>query len=181
MKYSFNDTVELAKKEYGLGKGEYFKPKDGDNRIRVLSAAIPYQSEFKGKSRVQFVCWVIDRADSKIKLYFMPVSILDAIAALQRDEDYAFEEVPMPYDINIKTEGAGDIKVKYNVVPSPKQTPLTEEEKAAFAEMKDIEAVVQNLKQTQNAAPGANPEASEDSGGEPEGNQETLENEDTPF
>src|SRR5437868_720580 len=121
MKYSFNDTMELAKKEYGLGKGEYFKPKDGDNRIRVLSAAIPYQSEFKGKLRVQFVCWVIDRADSKIKLYFMPASILDAIAAFQRDEDYSFEEVPMPYDINIKTEGAGDIKVKYNVVPSPKQ------------------------------------------------------------
>jgi hypothetical protein len=164
MKYSFNDTMELAKKEYGLGKSEYFRPKDGDNRIRVLSAAIPYQSEFKNKLRVQFVCWVIDRADSKIKLYFMPVSILDAIAAFQRDQDYAFEEVPMPYDINIKTEGAGDIKVKYNVVPSPKQTPLTEEEKAAFTEIKDIEEVVQNLKATQNAAPGANSEASEDSG-----------------
>jgi hypothetical protein len=47
---------------------------------------------------------------------------------LQLDPDYVFEEVPMPYNINIQTENAGKKEAKYTVIPSPKRIPLTEEE-----------------------------------------------------
>ena len=74
--YSFNETIDQAKKEYGLNKGEYFKVQEGDNKIRILSPAIGPQSEYTGKDGVtnttfKFVAWVIDRRE--VKPYFMPM------------------------------------------------------------------------------------------------------------
>ena len=58
------------------------------------------------------------------------ISFYKQIEALQLDPEYAFEEVPMPYDITINAIGAGDIKVKYTVVPASSNTALTPAEKA---------------------------------------------------
>jgi hypothetical protein len=63
MSYNVNDTIKKAQEEYGLGKGEHFKAKDGDNKIRILSPLIPHQSEYKGQKSFKFVAWIIDRRD----------------------------------------------------------------------------------------------------------------------
>lgn len=163
MQYSFNDTVKQAEKDYGLGKGEYFKVQDGDNKIRILSACIAHQGEFKGNPTFKFVCWIIDRRDSKVKLYFMPPTIMRAIGDLQMDDDYAFEEVPMPYDLNIRTKNAGTKEVEYTVIPSPKPTLITEAELTELNSKPEIEEVVQKLKEGQKAAQEPNSSVSEDS------------------
>jgi hypothetical protein len=33
--FNFSKNREVAEKEYNLGKGEYFKPQEGSNRIRL--------------------------------------------------------------------------------------------------------------------------------------------------
>src|SRR4051812_17107043 len=139
MKYSFSETMEQAKRDYGLGSGDSFKVKEGDNVIRVLSPCVPHQSEFTGKDGVKkttfkFVAWIIDRRDNLVKLYFMPTTIMNAIGDLQTSRYYSFDEVPMPYDIIIKATNAGKLEVEYSVLPVPEKIALTGAEQKAFEE-----------------------------------------------
>jgi hypothetical protein len=163
MQFSFDKTIKQAEKDYGLGKGEYFKVQEGKNRIRILSEFIAHQSEFKGQVNTKFVGWIIDRNDSKIKLYFMPISIMNAIADLQLSDDYAFTEVPMPYDVTIVATNAGTKEVKYSVLPSPKEIPLTEAELEEFNKKPSVAEVIQKLREGQKSSPGAEYEATEHS------------------
>lgn len=144
------DTIKRAEAEYGLGKGEYFKVQEGANKIRLLSPCVGFQGSYQGKPNFKFVCWVIDRRDeNKIKLYFMPQTVLDLIGGLQMSEDFAFDEVPMPYDITIMAKNAGTKEVQYSVVPSPKREPLTGAEQQAFEEKPSIDEVIAKLKEKQ--------------------------------
>ena len=140
----FNDTL----KEYGLGSGEKFKVKDGKNVIRILSEPRMVQSQFQGQLNTKFVAWVIDRADGKIKLYYMPKTVLEAISALEDDEQFGFKALPMPYDVSINARGAGTKEVVYNLLPG-KPGALTEAETAEFLAKKPIDEVVQRLMETQ--------------------------------
>ena len=103
-KFDFNANRKSVEKEFNLGKGEYFKVKEGDNKVRLVSACLPHQSEYKGQNTFKWLCQVIDLTDGKVKPYFMPDRIYQNIMSLQLDEDYAFDEVPMPYNINIRAE-----------------------------------------------------------------------------
>jgi hypothetical protein len=167
MRYDFNATIKQAEKDYGLGKGEYFKVQEGDNKIRILSPCIPHQSEFKGTTTFRFVAWIIDRRDGKVKLYFMPTTIMNAIGSLQLDSDYAFDEVPMPYDINVRAKNAGVKEVEYTVIPSPNRTLLTEAEQIDFNSKPSIDEVVQKLAENQKSQPGAESGVIESSSSQP--------------
>jgi hypothetical protein len=167
MKFNANQTMERAAEEYGLGKGQYFKVKEGANKIRLLSPCIPYKSEYKGQVNVKFPAWIIDRADGVIKLYFMPQTILNAIGGLQMSDDFGFEEVPMPYDLTIMAKGAGTKEVEYTVVGARNNTPLTDAEQTDFNSKPSIDEVVQKLAEKQNASPEASQSVSEDSGSQP--------------
>lgn len=131
-KFDFNANRQQVEKQYNLGKGEYFKVKDGDNKIRLVSECLPHAGEYKGKPTFKWLCQVIDLADGKVKPYFMPDGVYKQILSLQMDEDFAFDEVPMPYNINIVTENAGDLTAKYTVRPSPKRIDLTVEQLKAI-------------------------------------------------
>ena len=169
MKFDANATIKKAEEDYGLGKGDYFKVKDGDNKIRLLSPFLPHQSEYNGKTTFKFVAWILDRKDGKVKLYFMPKTIVDEIGVLQANPEYAFEEVPMPYDLTINAENAGTIDVEYKVVAARANTELTPEELKAFEEKPPIAEVVEKLAENQKSSPGAESSATEDSGTSPEG------------
>jgi hypothetical protein len=167
MKFNASDTMKRAEEDFGLGKGQYFKVKEGANKIRLLSPCIPYQSEFKGQTNVKFLCWIIDRVDGQIKLYFMPTTILNAIGGLQMSDDFGFEDVPMPYDITIMAKGAGTKEVEYTVVGARQNTPLTEQEQGEFNNKPSIDEVIEKLKEkqsgeqtTQQEAPQTQPAAS---------------------
>lgn len=152
--FNVNETIKRAESEYGLGKGEYFKVQEGANKVRLLSSAIGFMGSFQGKPNFKFVCWIIDRKDeNKIKLYFMPQTVLDLIGGLQMSEDFAFDSVPMPYDITIMAKGAGTKEVQYSVVPSPQRIPLTSAEETAFNKKPSIDEVIEKLKEKQAGEP----------------------------
>lgn len=132
MKFDFNANRQQAEKQYNLGKGEYFKVKTGDNKVRLVSECIPHAGEYNGKPTFKWLCQVIDLLDGKVKPYFMPDGVYKQILSLQLDEDYSFDEVPMPYNINIFTENAGELTAKYTVRPSPKRVELTAEQQIAI-------------------------------------------------
>src|SRR3990167_4136087 len=115
MKYSFNEQISQAKKEYGLGEN-FYTIRDGENRLRVISPSIPVQSSWQGKLTTKFVTYVIDRTDGKVKLVRLPYIVVKAIGALQVNEEYHFEELPMPYDIIIQTTNAGTKAARYQVL-----------------------------------------------------------------
>jgi hypothetical protein len=149
-KFNVQETIKRAEEEYGLGKGQYFKVQEGPNKIRLLSECVGYQGSYQGKPTFKFVCWVIDRRDNQIKLYFMPQTVLDQIGGLQASDDFKFEDVPMPYDISIMAKGAGTKEVEYTVVGARQNTDLTPEELKEFEGKPSIDEVIKKLKEKQS-------------------------------
>lgn len=137
-------------------KGDYFKLKEGDNRLRLLTMCLPHPNTFKGEKRFQWLCYILDRKDGRVKAYFMQHTIYKQIAALQTNEDYAFASVPMPYDITIHAVGAGTKEVKYTMIPARKETPLTADDLKALAAMKpllELQKVLNEKKDEKSAEP----------------------------
>jgi len=85
-----------------LAGGAVWKPKEGDNRIRLVSECLEHPGTFNGKPTFKWLCFILDRADGLVKPYFMPNNVFEQIEALQLNPDYAFDEVPMPFDITSK-------------------------------------------------------------------------------
>ena len=120
------------------GGGDFYKFKEGDNRFRLVSECIPHSSEFKGKRTFKWLCYVIDRRDNKFKPFFMGHTIYKQIEALQTNPEYAFEDVPMPYDLTVKAKGAGTIDVEYTLIPARKELALTVDEHDEIARLKPL-------------------------------------------
>ena len=119
--------------------GGFYKYKNGDNRIRLMSECEPHTSTFSdGKKSFKWLCYVLDRRDGKVKAHFMPHTIYKQIEALQANPDYGFEDVPMPYDVTVNAKNAGTIDVEYTVIPARKETPLTDDEQADLLKQKSL-------------------------------------------
>ena len=137
---SFSNALNKAKKE-GMIKSSFFKIKEGDNRIRIVSDVVPFLKEFQGEFNARFAVYVIDRTDGQVKRFDAPKSIADQIGALEENPDYSYEGL-MPYDITLNAKGAGTKEVKYSVIAARNNTELTKEEKDEIAKMKPIEEAV---------------------------------------
>lgn len=137
---NFAERRKEAEKSGMLNSGDYFKVKDGDNRLRLMSECIPHPSTYKGTKTFKWLCYVVDRRDGKVKPFFMPHTVYKQIEALQLDEDYNFADVPMPYDISIKAEKAGTKDVNYTVV-ARKHAPVNPDEIAQLRSLKTLEAL----------------------------------------
>lgn len=152
-KFNVSEAVAHAEKEYGLGSGEFYKVKEGANKIRLMSQTVPHQSFYKGNKNFKHVCWILDYRDNKVKLYFMAHTILKAIEALQQSEDYAFSEVPMEYDITINAKNAGTKEVDYQIMPARLSSPLTQDALDQLSSKKDIQEVVSKLREHEAKKP----------------------------
>lgn len=137
-KFDFSATLAEAEKKYNLGRGEYFKLKEGQNKLRLVSVCLPHAGEYKGQKTFKWLCQVIDRKDNQVKPFFMPVTIYKGIEALQMSEDFNFVSVPMPYDIIINAKGAGTKEVVYSVLPT-KEKALTENELMSINEAPTVQ------------------------------------------
>lgn len=135
-----------------LGGGDIYKLKEGDNRIRLASECLPHQNEFKGQKSFKWLCYVIDRRDGKVKPFFMAHKIYKAIEALQTNPDYAFTDVPMPYDLTIHAKNAGTMEVEYTVMPARKEVPLTVAEHDAIAEATPLRELQDKIKAKQGGS-----------------------------
>jgi len=161
---SFKTPDEITKK-YPMG-GNWLTLKEGDNKIRLVSDCVDYGNHFnsatqksvicigkehcefckKGlKPNVQFLAWVIDRVDGKVKLFRFGYKIYKQIIAYKNNPDYAFEETP-EYDITIRRTGTGK-QSDYVVVPARQNTLLTEKEQIKITEkIKDLNEIIENMK-----------------------------------
>lgn len=139
-----------------LSSGDYLKLKEGNNRFRLMSMCIPHAGEYQGRKNFKWLCYVLDRVDGKVKPFFMPHTIYKKIEALQVDDDYHFESVPMPYDLTINAKGAGTKEVEYSLIPAKKEIPLTADERTQLAAMKPLNEFQAALKE-KNAQKAAQP------------------------
>ena len=163
-KMSFKTPEEITKK-YPMG-GNWLTLKEGDNKIRLVSDCADYGNHFNpatqksviciGKEHcemckqgidpsVQFLAWVIDRVDGKVKLFRFGYKIYKQIVAYKNNPDYAFEETP-EYDITIRKIGTGR-QSDYVVVPARQNVPLTtEEEEKVTEKVKDPNEIIEGMK-----------------------------------
>ena len=177
--------MKKATEEYGVGGGntEFLRfESSGDFKIRVLTPGYPMGTYFYGKGtkpriaysempdelkptdpetgekakpNVKFVCYVIDRADNNIKLAELPWTVVKAITNYQEDEDFAFDDFPMPFDIKVTFKKDAAPAEKYTVLPNPNRTELTEEMHAAFEEKMEAmtpEQYIEKRKEKQRIA-----------------------------
>lgn len=154
------DLIENAQKEYGIGGGDgsFFRfEKKGTYRLRILTPCHPLATYFFGKGvkpkiaysgleapkdsdgnpikpSVKFVGYVIDREDGGIKLAELSYTIMKAVAALQEDDDWAFADFPMPYDIKVAYDKDASPTEMYKIMTASEKKPLTEEETIALKE-----------------------------------------------
>jgi hypothetical protein len=137
-KVNFAEARQRAEAQGLLGAGSYLKLQEGDNRLRLMSECIEHPGEYGGKPTFKWLCYVLDRKDGKIKPFFMANTIYKLVEALQLNPDYAFDEVPMPYDITVNARGAGTKEVVYSVLPARNATPLTENEAHQLREIQPL-------------------------------------------
>lgn len=145
-KVDFAARAKQAEAEGLIGSNDYLKLQEGVNRLRLMSECLPHVSEFKGKRNFKWLCYVIDRRDGKVKPFFMAHTIYKQIVALQTNEDYAFTDVPMPYDLTVNAQGAGTKEVVYTVVPARKESAITALEHQQFSAIKPLAELQQALK-----------------------------------
>ena len=145
MAVNFADKITEAEKAGLLGSGDYLKLKEGANRFRLMTECLPHEGNYKGNRSFKWLCLVLDRADGKVKPFFMPHTIYKQIAALQTSDEYSFDDVPMPYDLTINADGAGTKEVKYTLMPARKETPLTIGERSLLLEAKPLHEVKRAL------------------------------------
>lgn len=161
-KVDFGARRKEAEDQGLLGSGGFYKYKEGDNRIRLMSECLPHTSSFNGQKNFKWLCYVLDRREGKVKAHFMPHKVYKAIEALQANPDYAFAEVPMPYDVTVHAVKAGTKDVEYTVMPARKETPLTRDEEADLHKQKPLEELQQALKDKQKSGQPSAPPAPAD-------------------
>ena len=159
------------------GDTEWFKLVEGDNKLRVLSMPEAYGQHYKpgfycgicvgkangcpgcieadkeedpkkkNKVSVKYLVWVLDHKDDKIKLFKAAYGIIQQIQTLASSDDYAFTEMPMPFDININAKGAGSLDVKYTLMPGRINSELPTEVLEKLAKEQTVTAIKEKMKE----------------------------------
>jgi hypothetical protein len=188
MAVNFAERRKRAEAEGLAPASDRLKLKEGQNRFRLLTECLPHASTYQGQKTFKWLCYVVDRADGRVKPFFMPHKIYKQIEALQISEDYAFEDVPMPYDLTVTAEGAGTMQVKYSLIPARKETKVTQREFADLEKQKPLKELQASLlskstadqQQTHRRAP--EPSATDDDDTSAEGEHGApLSDDDIPF
>lgn len=162
VKVNLSAARKRAEESGLLGGGSVWKPKEGDNRIRFVSEWLEHPGEYTGKDGVtkktfKWLCFILDRVDGEVKPYFMPNNIYEQIETLQLNPDYAFDEVPMPYDITLNVKNAGKLDVIYSVMPARANTPLTQVEVEKITAAGSIREYQKTVYESQSQSAGSQP------------------------
>lgn len=141
----YDEIVTEAETKFNAGGSKTFKFKEGVNQIRVLAAGRPYQSLYMGERKTNYIHWILDRADGKMKLAFLPYTIVKTLQKFGKDPELGFENPPMPYDIKVDATKAGTKEVDYAVLPT-RPTDLTEKELQQMEKLAPIDQLRDKLK-----------------------------------
>lgn len=102
----------------------------------------------EAKPRVQNVFYILDKSkkDPQIQLAYFPYTVFKAIKSFSEEEEYAFDELPMTYDIGVtydKDEAPADM---YKVIAGRVVEPVSQEILDELATLTPIEEIVQGQK-----------------------------------
>lgn len=138
---------------YGRENGDPIRDEVDYDSGKPGRVIVPINKEGKiPKPSIRLVVYIIDRADNQVKVAELPYSVSKQITALQQNPDYAFDDVPMPYDIRITYKKDAPPTEKYRVEVKPNGADLTQEQNLEFAKKfseYSPEKVVQNKKDRQ--------------------------------
>lgn len=163
----FQDYEEVAKK-YKIGGGQFWRPQQGDNKIRILTTGEVIGSHFVqednksytcigkdngckyceagDKPSVKFLFWVLDREDGEVKIGQVGYSVFKQLGELGKDDDWKFDGVP-DYDVTIKRTGE-KLKTEYFVQPTKNNEKLNDEENQKVKDtVKDLKEIVNKMKE----------------------------------
>lgn len=131
---SIKDLIENAKKSEFKRQGGFFTVVDGNkNLVRILTTPeIFYKDYDEGVCYTDCgfqgspvgLAYVLDRADSQIKLLEVKWGLMTKLGNWEESGDYEIDGFPMKYDIRITKEGSGkQTKYDYNIVPKMTEVP----------------------------------------------------------
>lgn len=122
----------------------------GDPRTQFMTEPGAAQPRFR--KAISYLTYVIDRSDDKVKLAEFPFSVMKAISELQKNPDFAFDDLPMPYDIRITRKPDESPANKYSVSATLNKMPITVRESEAIDKLcteSPLEEIVKRKKEKQ--------------------------------
>lgn len=140
-------------------RADFFKLKNGDNKIVILSNPVGYSKlygvgiAYQGCNYTEYAsrkyqCYIKDLSDGKIKIADLSYTVAKKILALADGARTKFDGFPMPYSLNLKTEDAG--KTSVNTDPlADEDYNLSEEDYEELNSYDKIEDILERLKSAQ--------------------------------
>ena len=150
---------DLDENKKGNERAEFYKLKNGDNKIVILSNPIGYSELFgigiayqdcgyAEYSSRRYKCYVLDLEENVIKIANFSYTVSRKIVALGDGARTKFEGFPMPYVINLKTESAGTKNVNTEVLADEDYS-LTLEQENELANYDSVQDIIDRLKSSQ--------------------------------
>ena len=150
---------------------DWFSFKEGPNKVRVLSSGSPLATVMQGREfrgayyqgrelldgetvSEKWWTWIIDRADSNIKIAKFGKKILQQLASYQHSPRFKFDSLPMPYDIIITATGAGTKEVVYTIMPD-EEIEITTKEEEEYSKKTPIGDLTDKVREKQMKKDGA--------------------------
>lgn len=144
---------------------DFHKLAVGDTKVRVLTQFERVNQLFEGvypnskyvgmvddlylpkkdeSLNVQGWAWAILRDTGELKILQVGKGILKLLAQLRANDEYAFDDFPMPYDLTIHNTGDGPNR--YSVTASRKNSDVTPEEEAELAKKTPIADIIKKIR-----------------------------------
>ena len=165
---NFMQRFNEIKSSMDTAGGDWFKFKEGDNKLRIICEPAKLQKKFirgiaypncgfEHETTIKFLTYVYDYSDNKIKLFKLSYGVMNQIVDFMIDPEYAFEQFPMPYDITVKATNAGTKEVKYTIIPARANSEMPTDVAEEIAKKKtpsEIIALMQEKQKNKDIAEG---------------------------
>lgn len=163
-KANFGDISKAFDNDDDKSK-DWFSFKEGQNKLRILSAGVPFSqvqhgkepkgAHYQGRELLdgetvsnKWWMWVIDRTDGRIKIAKFGKKIVQQLGAYQSSSRFKFDSLPMPYDIIITATNAGTTEVVYTVMPD-EEIELTPSELSEYEKKTPIKDITDKIREKQ--------------------------------
>lgn len=158
--------------DFNGSSGKQFKFKKGTSKVRVLDSAkepvathfvndkpitcigikndCPHHNEGDRKPSIKYPMYLYDLEAKKIVLAFVPYSVVRSLSTLQNSAEWAFENLPMPYDITVTYDPDATPAEMYRVLPIPRKEETPKEvleELDSLKKVKPLDALVKKLRE----------------------------------
>lgn len=147
-------------------ESDFHKLKVGENKVRILTQfekanqlyeGVYPNSKYLGLVEDDYVpkkgeevvvqgwAWAVIRETGELKILQVGKGILKLLAQLRANEEYAFEDFPMPYDVNIHNTGDGP--TRYSITAARKNSEVSPEEVAELEKKTPVENIIKRIKE----------------------------------